>query len=72
MSNLTNIYDFTFSGNYLTNHEYVCFLQQADVRSGIHVGNKPFNRGYDSYVFLNESVMVDKTPWLEEVCLTHA
>lgn len=29
---LTNIYDFTFSDNYLTNHEYVCYLQQPEVR----------------------------------------
>ena len=29
---LTNIYDFTFDDNYLTNHEYVCFLQQPQVQ----------------------------------------
>ena len=27
--NLTNIYDFSFDENYLTNNEYVCFLQQV-------------------------------------------
>jgi len=43
-ANLTNIYDFTFSGNYLTNHEYLCHLQKPKVRRGIHVGNRPFNR----------------------------
>ena len=26
--NLTNIYDFTYNENFLTNHEYVCYLQQ--------------------------------------------
>ncbi len=35
---LTNIYDFTFDDNYLTNHEYVCFLQQEHVRRGMHAG----------------------------------
>ncbi len=33
----------------------------------IHVGERAFHRGYHSYVFLNESVMVSKKPWLEEV-----
>ncbi len=30
--NLTNIYDFTFDENYLTNHEYICYLQRSEVR----------------------------------------
>ncbi len=30
--NLTNIYDFTFDENYLTNHEYICYLQRPYVR----------------------------------------
>ena len=63
----TNIYDHTFDGNYLTNHEYVCFLQQDHVRKGIHVGDASFNNGYASYTFLNESVMVSKKEWLNEV-----
>ena len=46
---LTNIYDFTFDQNYLTNHEYVCFLQQPYVRRGIHVGATQFGAGLDSY-----------------------
>ncbi len=34
---------------------------------GIHVGTKSFHRGYNSYVYLNESVMVSKKPWLNYV-----
>ena len=45
---LTNIYDFTFDDNYLTNHEYVCFLQQDEVRRGIHAGNATFHKGGNS------------------------
>ncbi len=33
----------------------------------IHVGDRPFHRGYHSYVYLNESVMVSKKPWLNQV-----
>ena len=65
--NLTNIYEFTFDQNYLTNHEYVCFLQQAHVRRGIHVGGQMFNQGFESYMHLNQTIMVSKKPWLEEV-----
>lgn len=65
--NLTNIYDFTFDGNYLTNHEYVCFLQQDHVRRGIHVGGREFNKGYDTYTFLNRSIMASKKPWLQDI-----
>ncbi len=39
-----------------------CFFLRS-----IHVGDRAFHRGYHSYVFLNESVMVSKKPWLEEV-----
>ncbi len=39
-----------------------CFFLRS-----IHVGERAFHRGYHSYVFLNESVMVSKKPWLEEV-----
>ena len=46
---LTNLYDFTFDQNYLTNHEYVCFLQQAYVRKGIHVGARQFADGAKTY-----------------------
>ena len=33
--NLTNIYDYTYTDNYLTNHEYICYLQQDSVRRGM-------------------------------------
>jgi vitellogenic carboxypeptidase-like protein len=64
--NLTNIYDSTFSDNFLTNHEYVCYLQKPSVRRGIHVGNMKFNKGFVAYNQLNESIMVSKKPWLSE------
>lgn len=45
--NLTNIYDFTHdtSSNFLTNHEYVCYLQDPQVRRAIHAGNANFHKG---------------------------
>ena len=64
---LTNIYDFTFDDNYLTNHEYVCFLQKEQVRRGIHAGGATFHKGHDSYTYLNESVMVSKKEWLNGI-----
>merc|ERR1719312_218365 len=63
---LTNLYDFTFDQNYLTNHEYVCFLQQAYVRKGIHVGARKFADGVETYKAMQGTVMTDKKPWLEE------
>ena len=36
----TNLYDFTFNDNSLTNYEYVCYLQQPEVRRAIHTGNE--------------------------------
>ena len=65
--NLTNIYDFTFDQNYLTNHEYACFLKQPHVRRAIHVGTKKFNDGTISLFHLNQTIMVSKKAWLEEV-----
>ena len=65
--NLTNIYEFTFDENYLTNHEYVCFLEQPHVRRSIHVGGVPFRRGLDSYRALRNAIMVTKKPWLEDI-----
>ena len=55
-----------FSQNYLTNHEYVCFLQQDTIRRSIHTGPKSFNRGIESYQHLNNTIMVSKKKWLEE------
>ena len=45
--NLTNIYDFTHdtNSNFLTNHEYVCYLQDPLVRRAIHAGNATFHTG---------------------------
>ncbi len=66
--NLTNIYDLTLlDSNYVTNHEYVCFLQQAHVRDGIHVGAATFHRGKAAYAALNASVTTSKKKWLGEV-----
>ncbi len=63
---LTNIYDFTYNDNFLTNHEYVCYLQQPSVRKAIHAGDVTFNKGYVSYNHLNEVIMTSKKPWLSE------
>ena len=58
--NLTNIYDFTYSQNFLTNHEYICYLQKPWIRRAIHAGDVEFNKGYKSYHHLNEAIMVSK------------
>lgn len=65
--NLTNIYDFTLESNYLTNHEYVCFLQQEHVRRGIHVGTQSFNDELLSANHLDKAVLVSKKDWLARV-----
>ena len=65
--NLTNIYDFTFNDNYLTNHEFICYLQQDHVRKGIHAGGLAFSKGYESYAYLNTSVIISKKPWLNDI-----
>ena len=64
--NLTNIYDFTFSQNFLTNHEYICYLQKPSIRRAIHAGDAEFNRGLTSYYQLNQAIMKSKKPWLNE------
>ena len=51
--NLTNIYDFTYNENFLTNHEYVCYLQQPRIRHAIHAGNATFNKG--TFLFVNQN-----------------
>ena len=51
--NLTNIYDFTYNENFLTNHEYVCYLQQPRIRHAIHAGNANFNKG--TALFFNQN-----------------
>lgn len=62
----TNIYDFTFNGNYLTNNEYVCYLQQPQVRKAIHVGNATFHSDNVAYVHLRNQMMISKNEWLSE------
>ena len=52
--------------NYLTNHEYVCFLQQDNIRRSIHTGTRAFNRGQKSFIHLNNTIMASKKHWLEE------
>ena len=42
---LVNFYDFTFTGNYLTSNDYVCFLEQPRVRKALHLGNIQFQFG---------------------------
>lgn len=43
------------------------YVLQERVRKGIHVGDREFNKGYASYTFLNQSVMVSKKPWLNDI-----
>lgn len=65
--NLTNIYDFTFGSNYLTNHEYICFLQQEHVRRGINVGARRFYDDFLSSDYLGKAVMYSKKSWLNDI-----
>ena len=64
--NLSNLYDFTYDGNYLTNSEYVCYLQKPEVRKAIHAGNAQFGHGYDVYRALKGAIMKSKKLWLSE------
>ena len=53
--NLTNIYDFSFDENYLTNHEYVCFIQQVSRTSRIKNPDKKIRIEYGSrYDFIKQ------------------
>ena len=58
--NLTNIYDFTYNENFLTNHEYVCYLQQPRIRRAIHAGNAAFNTG--KTLFFYHNCLLEWTP----------
>ena len=51
--------------NFLTNHEYVCYLQDPLVRRAIHVGDAEFHTGTEAYYQL-KTTMVSKLPWLNE------
>eukprot|EP00096_Caligus_rogercresseyi_P002259 TRINITY_DN14334_c0_g1_i1.p1 TRINITY_DN14334_c0_g1~~TRINITY_DN14334_c0_g1_i1.p1 ORF type:complete len:317 (+),score=50.04 TRINITY_DN14334_c0_g1_i1:459-1409(+) len=62
---MTNIYEHSFESNYLTNNEFICFVDQDHVRKGIHVGDAVFQRGVQSAIFLNNTIMVSKKPKLE-------
>ena len=55
--NLVNIYDFTYTGNYLTNNDYVCFLEQPHVRKALHLGNAQFQTGDLLYEKMKAGVM---------------
>ena len=64
--NLTNIYDFTHdsSNNFLTNHEYVCYLQDPKVRRAIHAGNAKFHSGKIQFSYfrkMNEFILFDRS-----------
>ena len=54
---LVNIYDFTYTGNYLTNNDYVCFLEQPHVRKALHLGNAQFQTGDLLYEKMKAGVM---------------
>ena len=54
---LTNVYDFTHAGNYLTNNEYFCFLDLPEVRKALHVGKTKLKFGDISHQKLRNSIM---------------
>ncbi|CAB4065263.1 CPVL [Lepeophtheirus salmonis] len=62
---MTNIYDHTSESNYLTNNEFMCFVDQDHVRKGIHVGDAKLWKGIEAAKFLNNTIMVSKKPKLE-------
>ena len=54
---LTNLYDFTYTGNFLTSNEYVCFLDMPEVRQALHVGNARVRYGEVSHQKMRGSIM---------------
>ena len=52
-----NVYDFTNTGNYLTNHEYLCFLEQPHVRDALHLGDAQFQNGHLAHKKMLAAIM---------------
>jgi len=65
---LTNMYDYTYTGNYLTSNEYVCFLDKPEVRQALHVGNTKLRFGEIAHQKMRGSIMrEEKVGWLEDI-----
>ena len=52
-----NVYDFTNTGNYLENHEYLCFLEQPHVREALHLGDAQFQNGHLAHKKMQAAIM---------------
>ena len=37
---VTNLHDWSSGDRYLTDHSYLCYLEQAEVRRALHVGDR--------------------------------
>jgi len=65
---LTNVYDYTYTGNYLTSNEYFCFLDLPEARQALHVGRAKLRYGEISHQKMRGSIMrEEKVVWLEEI-----
>jgi len=68
---LTNVYDYTYTGNYLTSNEYFCFLDLPEARQGLHVGRAKLRYGEIAHQKMRGSIMrEEKVRWLEEILST--
>ena len=54
---LTNVYDYTYTGNYLTSNEYFCFLDMPEARQALHVGKAKLRYGEISHQKMRGSIM---------------
>ena len=61
------IYDVNYDGQYLTSHEYICYLQTPRVMQSIHVGSNQCQTGAQSYFYLEDDILTDKVEILESV-----
>eukprot|EP00092_Neocalanus_flemingeri_P029980 GFUD01032549.1.p1 GENE.GFUD01032549.1~~GFUD01032549.1.p1 ORF type:complete len:489 (-),score=94.05 GFUD01032549.1:103-1569(-) len=67
-TNVDIVYDYTYTGNYLTSNEYFCFLDQPEVRKALHVGNAKQRLGKISHQKMRGAIMrEEKFGWLEEI-----
>ena len=54
---LSNVYDYTYTGNYLTTNEYFCFLDLPAARQALHVGRAKLRYGEISHQKMRGSIM---------------
>ena len=60
-------HDVNYDGQYLTSHEYICYLQTPRVMQSIHVGSNQCQTGAQSYFYLEDEILTDKVEILESV-----